>query len=141
MAFAMLIGYRHSAASGDPENIAAFLRTLAQLRQRVGALSVPNVDHNGDRDVFCDFRRRIVQIQSRLERGTEDDTPSSGIYFDGSIEASTQFVSNPGITVQEPGSVEWELSQGEMLAFMEDCRLPDDFLLNTSVEQVMNSWI
>ncbi|KAJ5082350.1 hypothetical protein N7532_011393 [Penicillium argentinense] len=141
MAFAMLIGYRHTAASEDPENIAAFLRTLTQLRQRVGALSTPNVDHNGDRDVFCDFRKRIVQIQSRLERGKKDDTPSSGIYFDRSMEASTQFVSNPGITFQEPDSVEWQLPQDEMLVFMEDYRLPDDFLLNTSVEQVMNSWI
>lgn len=113
------------------------------LRERVGALSTPSVDHNGDRDVFVQFRTRIVQIQNRLDGGKNDNAPSGEIRFEGSID-SPQII-DPifplGSTVQDTGSAEWTDLPQEMLGLMEDYQLPDDFLLSTSIGQVMDAWI
>lgn len=137
LGFAMLIGYRSTAASPILERKEAYLQTLALLRQRVGALSTPNVDHNGDRDVFVDFRKRIIQIHTRLEGGQMDDPSSSDVLFEGPIDGSLE----PVFTLQDDGSGEWNDLPQDMLGFTEDIRLPDDFLLTTSVEQVMSDWI
>jgi hypothetical protein len=139
LGFAMLIGYRITAASPIPERKKAYLQTLALLRQRVGALSTPNVDHNGDRDVFVDFRKRIVQIQTLLDGSQKDDTPSSDLRFEGPIDG-TQFI-EPVFTLQDADSGEWTDLPQDMLGFTEDSGLPDDFLLTTSVEHVMSNWL
>ncbi|CAI7678987.1 unnamed protein product [Penicillium pancosmium] len=139
LGFAMLIGYRITAASPIPERKEAYLQTLALLRQRVGALSTPNVDHNGDRDVFVDFRKRIVQIQTLLDGGQKHDTPSSDFHCEGPING-TQFI-EPVFTLQDADSGEWTDLPQDMLGFTEDSGLPDDFLLTTSVEQVMSNWL
>lgn len=139
LGFAMLIGYRSTATSPSPEKTESFLHTLSLLRQRVGALSTPNVDHNGDRDVFVDFRKRIVQIQARLDGGQKDDTSSSDLQFENPIDGTQ--LTEPVFAIQDAGSAEWVDLPQEMLGFTEHSGLPDDFLLNTSVEQAMNGWV
>ncbi|KAJ5744866.1 hypothetical protein N7533_009736 [Penicillium manginii] len=139
LGFAMLIGLRITAASPSPERKEAYLQTLALLRQRVGALSTPFVDHNGDRDVFVDFRKRILQIQARLDGGQKNDTPSGDLHFEGPING-TQFI-EPAFSLQEADSRDWTDAPQDMLGFTENTGLPDDFLLTTSVEQVMNNWM
>ena len=66
MAFALLVSYRHTVATSKPEQKAALFHTLSQVRSRVGALSTPHVDVNGARDVFFDYRRRVLRIESWL---------------------------------------------------------------------------
>ncbi|CAI7619386.1 unnamed protein product [Penicillium glandicola] len=138
LGFAILVECRYTVASSSPERTQAYLRTLKLLRQRVEGLSTASVDHNGDRDVFVEFRNRIVQIQERLDRGKKGGTPGNP-HFEGSVD-NTQFI-NPAFTLQDVGSVEWTDLPQEMLGFMEDCQSVDDLLLNNSVEQDLNTWI
>jgi hypothetical protein len=73
MAFALLVLYRHTVTTSKPEQKAALFHTLSQVRLRVGALSTPHVDVNGARDVFFDFRRRVLRIESWLVNNDKDE--------------------------------------------------------------------
>ncbi|KAJ5294954.1 hypothetical protein N7508_009775 [Penicillium antarcticum] len=78
MAFALLFSYRHAVINSNPEQKAALLHTLSQVRSRVGALSTAHVDVNGARDVFFDFRRRVLRIESWLGIDGKDEASSAG---------------------------------------------------------------
>ncbi|KAJ5163258.1 uncharacterized protein N7500_005088 [Penicillium coprophilum] len=138
LGFAMLVEYRYTVAASSPERTQAYLRTLELLRQRVEGLSTPSVDHNGDRDVFIEFRKRVTQIQDRLDGGKKDDTPSGNLHFESSVD-STQVI-NPEFALEDVGSVEWADLPQDMLGFMEGWQSLDDLLLNNSVEQFFNTW-
>ncbi|KAJ6098267.1 hypothetical protein N7499_002641 [Penicillium canescens] len=73
MAFALLVSYRHTVTTSKPEQKAALLHTLSQVRSKVEALSTPHVDVNGARDVFFDFRRRVLRIESWLVNHGKDE--------------------------------------------------------------------
>ena len=139
LGFAMLVEYRYAVASSSTERTQAYLQTLKLLRHRVGGLSTPSIDHNGDQDVFFEFQNRIAQIQDRLDGGKKDDTPSGNLHAEESVE-STQFI-DPEVTLQDVNSLEWANLPQEMLGFMEGCQLLDDPFPNHSVEQVLNTWI
>ena len=64
MAFALLVAYRYTVAASKQEQTAAFLDTLSKLRSRIGVLSTSDVDLNGTRDVFFNFRNRVIRIQN-----------------------------------------------------------------------------
>ncbi|KAJ5998953.1 hypothetical protein N7451_006763 [Penicillium sp. IBT 35674x] len=129
LGFAMLIGYRYTAASQTSEGAEAYLRTLALLRQRVEALSTPSVDHNGDRDCFVEFRGRIIHIQNRLDGAKKDDKTSESLKL-----------IDPGLILQDASSAEWNDLPHELLGNMEDYQWPDNFLLDNPVEEVLSTW-
>jgi hypothetical protein len=113
IAFALLVSYRHTVTTSKPEQKTALLHTLSQVRSRVGALSTPHVDVNGARDVFFDFRRRVLRIESWLVNHGMD-------------EAST--LSNEGLDIFEdfnsrsnPKAFQFE---GSMEEGMEDLGVP-----------------
>jgi len=129
LGFAMLIGYRYTAASQTSEGTEAYLRTLALLRQRVEALSTPSVDHNGDRDCFVEFRGRIIHIQNRLDGAKKGDKTSESLKL-----------IDPGLILQDASSAEWNDLPQELLGIMEDYQWPDNFLLDNPGEEVLNTW-
>lgn len=136
MAFAMLIAYRHTAASTSPSQAMSFLGTLSQLRQRLEALSTLDVDMNGDRDVFFDFKNRVTRIESRLigasrkgDSGNHKTTyhetvargPHEAMYSDniGGLDPFANLVPNAGVGYA----------------------MPDDYLFSASLDQIMSSWL
>ncbi|KAJ5167138.1 uncharacterized protein N7482_005919 [Penicillium canariense] len=130
MAFAMVVLYRHTATLANPKQTAVFLDILAQLRQRVGALSTPHVDLNGDRDTFFDFRRRIVQIQSRFDVSSKDGSSST----DRGNNAPVNISSTP-----QADSVNLDSSvQDDLFTSIE---FSHDYLFEASMEQIMGDWI
>lgn len=133
MAFAMIILYRHTAKS-NPTQTAAFLTLLNQLQLRVGALSTPQVDSNGDRDAFFGFTRRVTQIKGLL-----DNSPKN-IGQDGSSIPGAGM--NVSVNIPDP-------LEGDSLGL--DSLVPEDLLMHVdfssnylfeaSVEQIMGNWI
>lgn len=137
MAFAMLIAYRHTAASTSQSQAMRFLSTLSQLRQRLEALSTLEVDMNGDRDVFFDFKNRVTRIESRLigtsRKGDSSDHkttyhetvardgPHEAMYSDNleGLDPFQNFVPNAGM----------------------EYAMPDDYLFSASLDQIMSSWL
>ncbi|KAL3487457.1 hypothetical protein BJX62DRAFT_253954 [Aspergillus germanicus] len=75
MGFALLVACRYTAAASIPDKMAAFLQTLSELQLRLEALSTHNLDVNGARDVFFDFKNRVIRIRNWLLRldSKEDD--------------------------------------------------------------------
>lgn len=119
----------------DREQTAAFVETLAQLRYRVGALSTPCTDFNGDRDVFFGFRKRIVYIQSRLDGS---DSKEYAVASNVGTDEVDNFSHAP-----EYGSAEltsWPQVDSLMPMF-EDAQLPYDSLFDPCIEQMMENWI
>lgn len=135
MAFAMLAAYRLTVAVSRPEQTAAFVDTLAQLRQRIGALSTPHVDFNGDRDVFFGFRKRIVYILSRLNRSdSKEDTVANNVGTDEVDDFSHAAECGPAERASWP--------QVDLLTPMiDDAQFPHDGLFDASIEQMMINWI
>jgi hypothetical protein len=138
MAFAMVILYRHAARLSNPNQTAAFLATLNQLQLRIGALSTPHVDSNGDRDTFFDFTRRVARIKGLL--GCPHDNASTNIGKDGSS------IPDIGMPVSIDAS---NIIEGDSLGL--DSLVPEDllmqvdfssnYLFEASVEQIMGNWI
>ncbi|KAE8405050.1 hypothetical protein BDV37DRAFT_246275 [Aspergillus pseudonomiae] len=69
MAFCILVACRQIVAASRMGKAAlipqsrTWPETLGRLRQRLAALSTPQVDLDGDRDVFVDFEKRVARIQ------------------------------------------------------------------------------
>ncbi|KAL5340893.1 hypothetical protein BJX70DRAFT_82741 [Aspergillus crustosus] len=144
LGFALLVAYRHTVTASRPEQTAAFLATLTKVELRVVALSTFDVDANGARDVFLDFRKRVVQIQrwveeldkrqkdnshSRTHEVQQQQAPSSepiDFDFDGLMGAAER--------LDDPL---WDsLSLGAP-----DSQGPPSFFFGASVEQMMRDWI
>ncbi|OOQ90361.1 hypothetical protein PEBR_04496 [Penicillium brasilianum] len=133
MAFAMVILYRLTAKSNSTQT-AAFLTLLNQLQSRVGALTTPQVDSNGDRDTFFEFTRRVTQIKGLLDK--------SQTYIDQNR------LSIPGAGVNVSVHIP-EATEGDPLGldslYPEDLLMhvdfSSDFLFEASVEQIMGNWI
>ncbi|KAJ5815217.1 hypothetical protein N7474_006994, partial [Penicillium riverlandense] len=135
LAFAMLVAYRLTVAISKPEQTAAFADTLAQLRTRVGALSTPHVDFNGDRDVFFGFRKRIVYIQSRLDgSGSKEGPAVSNMGTDG-VDFPSQ-----AQEYETTGLDNW-LQGDPLMPMIEDAQLSHDHLFDTSIYQLMGNWM
>ncbi|KAJ5610829.1 hypothetical protein N7510_007548 [Penicillium lagena] len=135
MAFAMLAAYRLTVIVSRPEQTAAFVDTLAQLRQRVGALSTPHVDFNGGRDVFFGFRNRITYILNRLDGS---DSKADAMTSSVGIDEVDDFSHAP-----EYGSTDlasWP-QVGSLMPMIEDAEFPHDSLFDASIEQMMRNWI
>lgn len=45
------------------------------MRERAGALSTAAVDADGNRDVFCEFEKRVERLQVWFETSLEKDSP------------------------------------------------------------------
>lgn len=138
MAFAMVILYRHTAKLSNPNQTAALLAILNQLKLRIGAFSTPQVDSNGDRDTFFEFTRRVAQIEGLL--GGPCNNPPRNIGRDGS--------SIPDIGVHESIDAS-DILEGGPLGL--DSLVPEDllmqvdfsynYLFEASMEQIMGNWI
>ncbi|OKP06384.1 hypothetical protein PENSUB_6374 [Penicillium subrubescens] len=138
MAFSMVILYRHTAKLSNPNQAAAFLSMLNQLQQRIGTLSTPHVDSNGDRDTFFDFTRRVVQIKGLL--GGPRDNPSRDIGKDGSsIPNIGMHVSVDASNILEGDPLDLDSLVPEDLLMQVD--FSSDYLFEASVEQIMGNWI
>jgi hypothetical protein len=133
MAFAMIILYRLTAKS-NPTQTAAFITLLNQLQLRVGALSTPQVDSNGDRDTFFEFTRRVTQIKGLLDK--------SPTYMD----QDRLLIPGAGVNVSVdiPHALEGD-SLGLDGLLPEDLLMhvdfSSDYLFEASVEQIMDNWI
>ncbi|BCS25703.1 uncharacterized protein APUU_50414S [Aspergillus puulaauensis] len=135
--FALLVAYRHTVIASKPDQTFAFLDTLSKLESRVGALSTEEVDANGKRDVFFDFRRRVVQIQkwfdgpSSNNRGQESSWDQGSMCFQMPYSEPMDFDRLAGTAVHlgGPSPVPGEI------------RVPPDFLYSASFEEIMNEWV
>ncbi|KAJ5578381.1 uncharacterized protein N7459_007345 [Penicillium hispanicum] len=141
MGFAMLVSCRLLVKLPNSEQKASFLSTLAQVRQRVGSLSTPHVDFNGDRDVFFDFRRRIVQIQSRIENATVSEAATSS----NTTVNESVFPVNPADMGAGflPSSLPPDLfaSMTEDGPFTQDYSFHTSNIFDASMGQIMDNWL
>ncbi|KAL2825081.1 hypothetical protein BDW59DRAFT_172572 [Aspergillus cavernicola] len=141
--FALLVAYRHTVAASKPDQTAAFLDTLSKLQARVGALSTSEVDANGARDVFFDFRNRVVQIQkwfAKLNNREEDNSDNSR------SQESFQAGDFQHTLCSEPTDfdrlVNVDAPLGNVFSPLpEDLQVPHDFLISSSFEQIMGDWV
>ncbi|KAJ5373413.1 hypothetical protein N7517_005419 [Penicillium concentricum] len=144
IAFALLVAYRHTVAASKPNQIAAFLDTLSKLRSRIEALSTSDVDKNGTRDIFFNFRNRIVQIENWLGGHNRQEDDAHGeesleefqhtsclepTHFDGFMEAA-EAAEHLDIPLVDSFS-----------SSTEDLQIPHDFLSASSFEQIMRDWV
>lgn len=135
--FALLVAYRHTVIASKPDQTFAFLDTLSKLESRVGALSTEEVDANGKRDVFFDFRRRVVQIQkwfdgpSSNNRGQESSWDQGSMCFQMPYSEPMDFdrLAGTAVHLEGPSPVPGEV------------RVPPDFLYSASFEEIMNEWV
>lgn len=140
--FALLVAYRHTVAASKPHQTAAFLDILSKLRSRVGALSTSDVDMKGARDVFFDFRNRIIQIEKWLGRHDRQEDNSHGEEkFEDFQHASclepTHFDGFMGAAQAE----HIDGSLGNLFSSSaEDLHIPHDFFFASSFEQLMGDW-
>ncbi|KAJ5161704.1 hypothetical protein N7492_007096 [Penicillium capsulatum] len=139
MGFAMLVGLRQTVAASQPEQVVSFSHLLAQMQQRITALSGSDVDMNGARDVFCGFSRRVAHIQARLQGNRKEAAPIPN----QNLPTLLDFSSNPwgGPSLQYgpaevapwPGAYWPPTTQG-------DLSIPDDLMFDIPMDQMMGFW-
>jgi hypothetical protein len=141
IAFALVVAYRHTVAASKPDQTAALLDTLSKLRSRVEALSTSDVDMNGARDVFFNFRNRVVRIQDwfgahdRLEVHSRSAQSLKIIQNPPYLEP-TQFDGFMGVAQHQDAAL-----GDSFLPSAEDLQVPHDFLFASSFEQFMGDWV
>ncbi|KAL4786040.1 hypothetical protein BJX76DRAFT_139919 [Aspergillus varians] len=144
MAFALLVAYRLTVAESKPDKTATFLETLSKVQSRVGALSTSDVDMHGARDVFFDFRNRVVRIQKWLGGPNHikdnDDRQDDHSHGSGGLQASQQ---TPGLETTSFDRIAGiDAPVGNLFSpLMEDFQGSHDFLFPSSFEQIMGDWI
>ncbi|KXG52499.1 uncharacterized protein PGRI_087830 [Penicillium griseofulvum] len=143
IAFALLVAYRHTMATSKPGQTAAFLDTLSKLGSRVGALSTSDVDMNGARDAFFDFKNRIVRIQNWLG-GTgrqEDDTHIEESFEEFQHTSCLEPTHFDGFMGAAETGENFDVSLGNSFPSAGGLQIPNDFLSESSFEQIMHDWV
>lgn len=127
--FALLVAYRHTVIASKPEQTFAFLDTLSKLESRVGGLSTEEVDANGKRDVFFDFRRRVVQIQKWFDGPNKNASRSQTTSDQMPFSEDMDFDRFSGTAVPLDATLPGEI------------QVPPDFLYSASFEEIMSEWV
>lgn len=127
--FALLVAYRHTVIASKPEQTFAFLDTLSKLESRVGGLSTEEVDANGKRDVFFDFRRRVVQIQKWFDGPNQNASRSQTTSDQMPFSEDMDFDRLSGTAVHLDATLPGEI------------QVPPDFLYSASFEEIMSEWV
>lgn len=139
IAFVILVRCRQAVAASKPEQAASFSYTLAQIQQRLTALSSSDVDMNGDRDVFCGFSKRVAHIQARLQGSRGDAVPAGISSSDTSLDPISSSFREPPFyddsAALAPLPTEYWIPTAE-----EDFVLPDNFMFDIPIEGMMNFW-
>jgi hypothetical protein len=143
IAFALLVAYRHTMATSKPEQTAAFLDTLSKLGSRVGALSTSDVDMNGARDAFFDFKNRIVRIQNWLggPGRQEDDTHIEESFEEFQHTSCLEPTHFDGFMGAAEAGENFDVSLGNAFSSAGGLQIPNDFLSESSFEQIMRDWV
>ncbi|KAJ5150701.1 uncharacterized protein N7500_010890 [Penicillium coprophilum] len=143
IAFALLVAYRHTVAASKLDQTAALLDTLSKLKTRVGALSTSDVDMNGARDVFYNFRNRIVQIENWLGRhGRQGDNAHGEVSLeDFQPTAYLEPTHFDGLIGAAEAAANFDIPHGTSFSSSaDDLQIPQDFLSTCSFEQIMRDW-
>ncbi|OQE00057.1 hypothetical protein PENVUL_c059G05066 [Penicillium vulpinum] len=139
MAFALLVVYRYTATACKPDQTTAFLDTLSKLRSRVEALSTSDVDMNGARDAFFDFRNRIVQIENWLGANDrqEENLRTEESFEDFQDTSCLELTDLDGFMGAAETAEHFDFPIGDSFLSSEDLQIPHDLLFTSSLEQIM----
>ncbi|KAJ0421602.1 hypothetical protein BJY00DRAFT_107203 [Aspergillus carlsbadensis] len=141
MGFALLVACRHNVAASKPDRVANFLHTLTKLQSRLEALSTTNVDENGARDVFFDFKNRVIRIQNRLARLDRQEDDAQTQVHSGAFQ-HTPYSEPTDFDRLEGAEGHTDINMWNLLTFpAEDLLASHDDFSPSSFEQMMGDWI
>jgi hypothetical protein len=133
MGFALLVACRYNATASIPDKMATFLQTLSELQSKLEALSTHNVEMNGARDVFFDFKNRVNRIRNWLPRLDRKETEND----------SGAFQNTPSDFHRLEGAEEHvDIDMWNLFTSSEDgLQVTSDDFPADSFEQIMGGWL
>ncbi|KAL4960655.1 Zn(II)2Cys6 transcription factor [Aspergillus stella-maris] len=139
MGFALLAAYRHTVATWTPEQTASFLSILSKLESRIGALCTLDKDANGARDVFFDFKKRVVRIKSWVEE-LENRQRHRSHTRAHDIEQQQTSCHTDINRFMEVTELAHGSSWDALALSAPDSQLHSDFFFGPSFDQIMGNW-